>query len=71
MAELDAAFFLLYGIDRDDAEYILGTFSGGDSPRRGRGRAVRARRRRAGGLRPLGRRVVLTAAISSHGDLKP
>jgi len=26
--ELDAAFFLLYGIDRDDAEYILGTFSG-------------------------------------------
>ena len=28
MAELDAAFFLLYGIDRDDAEYILGTFSG-------------------------------------------
>lgn len=28
MAELDAAFFLLYGIDRDDAEYILSTFSG-------------------------------------------
>ena len=26
--ELDAAFFLLYGIDRDDAAYILGTFSG-------------------------------------------
>ena len=26
-AELDAAFFLLYGIDRDDVEYILGTFS--------------------------------------------
>jgi len=25
--ELDAAFFLLYGIDRDDAAYILGTFS--------------------------------------------
>jgi len=25
-AELDAAFFLLYGIDRDDAEYILSTF---------------------------------------------
>ena len=27
-AELDAAFFLLYGIDREDAEYILGTFRG-------------------------------------------
>jgi len=31
LAELDAAFFLLYGIRRDDVEYILGTFSG---PRR-------------------------------------
>ena len=28
MAELDAAYFHLYGIDRDDAEYILGTFKG-------------------------------------------
>jgi hypothetical protein len=28
MAELDAAFFLLYGTGRDDAEYILGTFRG-------------------------------------------
>ena len=27
-AELDAAYFLLYGIDRADAEYILGTFQG-------------------------------------------
>ena len=27
-AELDAAFFHLYGIDRDDAEYILSTFKG-------------------------------------------
>ena len=27
MAELDAAFFLLYGIKRDDVEYILSTFS--------------------------------------------
>jgi hypothetical protein len=27
-AELDAAFFLLYGIKRDDLEYILSTFSG-------------------------------------------
>ena len=26
MAELDAAFFHLYGVDRDDAEYILSTF---------------------------------------------
>ncbi|MCH8046274.1 MAG: hypothetical protein IID44_21400 [Planctomycetes bacterium] len=26
LAELDAAFFHLYGIDRDNAEYILSTF---------------------------------------------
>ncbi len=32
MAELDAAYFYLYGIDRDDAEYILGTFSGVNEP---------------------------------------
>jgi len=28
-AELDAAYFLLYGIERDDVQYILGTFSTG------------------------------------------
>jgi len=28
LAELDAAYFLLYGIDRADAEYILSTFQG-------------------------------------------
>ncbi len=28
MAELDAAFFLLYGVKRNDAEYILNTFAG-------------------------------------------
>jgi len=28
MAELDAAYFHLYGINRDDAEYILSTFKG-------------------------------------------
>jgi len=28
MAELDAAYFHLYGIGRDDAEYILSTFTG-------------------------------------------
>jgi type I restriction-modification system DNA methylase subunit len=28
MAELDAAYFILYGIDRDDVEYILSTFQG-------------------------------------------
>ena len=27
LAELDAAYFLLYGISRTDAEYILSTFS--------------------------------------------
>jgi len=32
MAELDAAFFILYGIDREDAEYILSTFSGVTEP---------------------------------------
>jgi len=28
MAELDAAYFLLYGIERNDVEYILATFAG-------------------------------------------
>ena len=28
MAELDAAYFLLYGVSREDAEYILSTFTG-------------------------------------------
>ncbi|MFA7486202.1 MAG: restriction endonuclease, partial [Phycisphaerae bacterium] len=28
MAQLDAAFFLLYGIERNDVEYILSTFAG-------------------------------------------
>jgi hypothetical protein len=28
MAELDAAYFLLYGVERDDVVYILSTFSG-------------------------------------------
>lgn len=28
MAELDAAFFHLHGIARDDVEYILSTFKG-------------------------------------------
>jgi hypothetical protein len=28
MAEIDAAFFLLYGIERNDVEYILSTFAG-------------------------------------------
>ena len=27
-AELDAAFFHLYGVGRDDAEYMLSTFTG-------------------------------------------
>lgn len=28
MAELDAAYFMLYGLDRGDAEYVLSTFKG-------------------------------------------
>jgi hypothetical protein len=28
LAELDAAYFLLYGIGREDVEYLLGTFAG-------------------------------------------
>ncbi len=32
MAELDAAYFILYGIERDDVEYILSTFSGVTEP---------------------------------------
>ena len=32
MAELDAAYFLLYGLDRDDVQYILSTFAGAAEP---------------------------------------
>ena len=32
MAELDAAYFLLYGLDRDEVEYILSTFAGASTP---------------------------------------
>jgi hypothetical protein len=32
MAELDAAYFLLYGISRHDAAYILSTFKGIHEP---------------------------------------
>lgn len=28
MAELDAAYFLLYGMEREDVGYILSTFAG-------------------------------------------
>ncbi len=28
MAELDAAYFRLYGLDRDEVEYVLSTFRG-------------------------------------------
>jgi hypothetical protein len=28
VAELDAAYFLLYALERDDVEYILSTFQG-------------------------------------------
>lgn len=30
LAELDAAYFRLYGVERDDVEYILSTFQGAD-----------------------------------------
>ncbi|MBI3839782.1 MAG: N-6 DNA methylase [Planctomycetia bacterium] len=32
MVEIDAAFFLLYGVNRADVEYILGTFQGTSRP---------------------------------------
>ena len=32
MAELDAAYFILYGLSKDDATYVLSTFSGTDAP---------------------------------------
>ena len=32
MAELDAAYFHLYGLDRDDAAYVLSTFKGIHAP---------------------------------------
>jgi hypothetical protein len=31
-AELDAAYFLLYGLERDDAEYVLSTFNVAERP---------------------------------------
>ncbi len=31
MAELDAAYFILYDIEREDAQYILSTFKGIDN----------------------------------------
>ena len=40
MAELDAAYFHLYGIDRDDAEYILSTFKGIQRPPANRPRRI-------------------------------
>jgi hypothetical protein len=35
IAELDAAYFILYGIERDDAEYILSTFAGSGKTQEG------------------------------------
>ena len=35
MAELDAAYFLLYGIKRGDVEYILSTFAGAGKSQEG------------------------------------
>ncbi len=32
MAQLDAAYFLLYGLPPDDAQYILSTFQGIQDP---------------------------------------
>jgi hypothetical protein len=32
IAELDAAYFLLYGVTREELEYILSTFSGAGDP---------------------------------------
>ena len=32
MAELDAAYLHLYGLDADDAEYVLSTFKGIHQP---------------------------------------
>jgi hypothetical protein len=34
-AELDAAYFILYGIQRDDVEYILSTFQGAGKTQEG------------------------------------
>ena len=41
LAELDAAYFLLYGLKRDDVEYILGTFTGTSQPDESTGQLVR------------------------------
>ena len=44
LADLDAAFFLLYGINREDMEYILRTFQG--------------LRKEDGGMFPVGTAIV-------------
>lgn len=44
LAELDAAFFHLYGVEREDVEYMLGTFTGMRSDEEGGDVASRARR---------------------------
>ena len=51
LAELDAAFFLLYGIDRNEVDYILGTFSGmkGGEQSVGMARGANSFRRRMSG----------------------
>ena len=35
LAELDAAFFILYGLTREEVEYVLSTFVGTNSPQNG------------------------------------
>ena len=40
LAELDAAYFLLYGVKRDDIEYVLGTFAGTRQPDESTGHLV-------------------------------
>ena len=63
--ELDAAFFLLYGIDRDDADYILGTFSGTEAGHRGEPHVLLCRGR-IGRLRPPRRIRKRLMAIDSQ-----
>ncbi|MEM1062973.1 MAG: hypothetical protein AAGJ97_11665 [Planctomycetota bacterium] len=41
-AQLDAAYFHLYGLDRDDVEYVLSTFKAADEPGPG-GTTVKSR----------------------------
>ncbi len=61
MAELDAAYFILYRIEREDAEYILSTFAGAGKSQEGL----------FGGLTPAQRILQSYDRLRTLGDKRP